>query len=367
MAAPPKPSAVASIIVSGSEDPAEKFRSGRFDLSWKGENVKKFREVKIVHNTNENLVLPTLYLHFLDQDFRESEKRDELDKSLRAGNDMAELIIKLPSAYTSEDFMKKCDEHGTDFGKHVRTVIKALQGQGEMWVSHTTRGTTTPVQPDTLFFSLKTSRPKAEVNLPKPKFGIPESADQYLFVNNHDSVVHFDLSLREAFNEVIGQMPSMGEGFPPAAKMATFVKVFYEGGFGYNKKLPMGGGYLPVNVGIAALGVTPAFEDQVGIGTGYPYVLSAPFLPFVETVPVSIDAISSMSEYHGRYGLAFTRLVWVWEGDEWEASKTLDFCSILPHGGFYYVPSTMSQHQEKGGLVYSFGEKAEASGPELAQ
>merc|ERR1719194_173214 len=83
---------------------------------------------------------------------------------------------------------------------------------------------------------LKTSRPKAEVNLPKPKFGIPESANQYLFVNNHDSVVHFDSSLREAFNQVIDEMPSMGEGFPPAKKMANFVKVFYEGGFGYNKK-----------------------------------------------------------------------------------------------------------------------------------
>merc|ERR1711988_132463 len=104
-----------------------------------------------------------------------------------------------------------------------------------------------------------------------------------------------------------------------------------------------------------------------GIGTGNPYVLSAPFLPFVETVPVSIDAISSMSEYHGRYGLAFTSLVWVWDGGQWESEKSLDFCSILPFGGFYYVPSAMSKHRELGGLVYAFGEKAESSGTELSQ
>merc|ERR1712187_554922 len=100
----------------------------------------------------------------------------------------------------------------------------------------------------------------------------------------------------------------------------------------------------------------PAFDGQLGIGTGYPYALPAQFLSFVDTVPISIEAISSMSDRHGRYGLAFTRTVFVWEGDLWDSQKTLDFASILPHGGFYYVPSTMKDHMAKGGLVYAFGE-----------
>merc|ERR1719189_1604662 len=125
---------------------------------------------------------------------------------------------------------------------------------------------------------------------------------------------------------------------------SVFLKVFYEGGFAYNQKKPVEGGYVPVNLSIAALGVVPAFEGQAGIGTGYPYKLAAPFLPFVDTVPVTIAAISGMSDHHARYGLCFTRCVYVWEGEEFERDGSLNFHSILPFGGFYYAPATLQKH-----------------------
>merc|ERR1719181_1806781 len=118
----------------------------------------------------------------------------------------------------------------------------------------------------------------------------------------------------------------------------------------------MGTGYLPVNVGVAAMHVVPAFEGAAGIGTGYPYQLPAAFLPFTETVPISIEAIRSMSARHGRYGLCFTRVVYVWEGPDFETDMALNFCSILPYGGFFYVPDSLKAHREKGGYVYAFGE-----------
>lgn len=201
--------------------------------------------------------------------------------------------------------------------------------------------------------------------LPKKLFGIPEVAEQYLFVNNHASVVHFDTEVREAFNRCIEGLPEVA--FPGAKQFCTFLKVFYEGGFGYNRKEAMGRGYLPVNVGVAAMSVVPAFEGQLGIGTGYPYALPSKFLSFVDTVEISIEAIRSMSDRHGRYGLAFTRTVFVWEGDAWASDQTLDFASILPHGGFYYVPATLRDHVAKGGFVYAFGEEAEPSKEAVAE
>lgn len=343
------PAAVASLVIPGEGDPAEELRNGAFSMQWGGDMVRKFREVKIPHVKKEELALPTLYLHFLHEDFRIGD--GELDGDLRSGNDMSEVVVKLPAEYLTSDFAERCQELKED----VEIVAKALQAQGQLLVSAcgAKEGRT---QPAASFFSLKTARAKAPVTLDKKAFGIPMTAEQYLFVNNHTSVIYFNEETKAAFNSCIGGLQEVG--FPAATKFALFLKVFYEGGFGYNKKIPMGRGYLPVNVGVAAMSVVPAFDGQVGIATGYPYKLSAPFVPFTETVPISIDAIRTMSEFHGRYGLAFSRVVYVWEGDLWGPSKTLDFCSILPHGGFFYVPELLSDHQTKGGLVYAFGESA---------
>jgi hypothetical protein len=272
---------------------------------------------------------------------------------------MSEVILKLPGTYLSEDFAKQCD----GLQDEVLTVIRALQGQGEM-VVHESAEDAGRTDPKALYFSLKTARAKASVSLDKNAFGIPANADQYLFVNNHASVVHLDDNVREAFNSCISGLPEIL--YTKAKNFAVFLKVFYEGGFGYNQKITMGTGYLPVNVGTAAMSVVPAFEGQMGIGTGYPYKLPARFLPFTETEPISIDAIKSMSEFHGRYGLAFTRTLFVWEGDAWEKERRLDFCAIAPHGGFYYVPAKMKDHQEMGGLLYAFGESTSNSS-ELSQ
>lgn len=205
-----------------------------------------------------------------------------------------------------------------------------------------------------LNFKLKTSRPKAGISLPKKLFGIPEAANSYLFAENHISVGFMTDDVKEATNTCIAEFTEHAD--KDLAAFAVFLKVFYEGGFAYNEKRPVDGGFLPVNLSIACLGITPAFEGQVGIGTGYPYKLAAPYLPFVDTVPVTIGGIAQMSVRHSRYGLCFTRCVHVWEGEDFARDGSLSFCSILPHGGFYYTPATLQDHQKNGGLIYSFGE-----------
>jgi len=162
------------------------------------------------------------------------------------------------------------------------------------------------VDPQRLFFSLKTSRPKAPISLDKSLFGIPGRADIYLFAENHDSVNHMPGKVKEAFHFCIQELPESGS--PEMQKFATFLNIFYEGGFAYNLKRYTGGrGYIPYNVGIAGLGVVPSFDGQTGIATGYPYLLKHQFLSFNDTVPVTIGAITEMSPRHARYGLCFTR------------------------------------------------------------
>jgi len=125
----------------------------------------------------------------------------------------------------------------------------------------------------------------------------------------------------------------------------------------YNKKISTGSSsYLPKTVGVGALGVVPAFEGQGGISTGYPYHVGSQFFKFFDTVPVSIAPIREMSVRHGRYGLCFTRCVFVWDGGALETDGVLDFCSPAPHGGFFYVPSDPIQYKMQGGLLYAFGE-----------
>jgi len=356
-------------IPPGEQDPAALLTSGGFNLVWRSpgraeETVSSFREVKVPHVVDDGLCLPTLYLHFLDQRFRPRDgvPDDTLDGNMRAGNDMSEVIITLPEEFTDPAFASRCQEHEGS----VKIVLEALKANGEVMVNSVVSRDGKlggAASPGKIFFALTTARPKAPISLPKKLFGIPESADQYLFVNNHASVVYLDSDVREAFNNCIGGLPDVG--LEDVTKFGIFLKIFYEGGFGYNKKQFIQGGnsgpFLPKNVGVAALGVTPWFENQLGIGTGYPYKLPSKFLPFTETVPISIDAIKAMSDRHGRYGLCFTRCVFVWEGEAWARDKCLDFCSVLPHGGFFYLPETMAAYREKGGLVYAFGESTEDS------
>merc|ERR1712124_132712 len=188
------------------------------------------------------------------------------------------------------------------------------------------------------------------------KFGIPSEADLYVFAQNHKSVSFMDDDELEAFETCISELPERTSKY--LQDFATFLKVFFEGGFGYNKRkyIDNSGAYLPQNVGIAALGVVPAFEGQLGISTGFPYAASHQNLPFIDTVPVTTRAISDMSDRHARYGLCFTRCAFVWEGDAYASDGTLDFCCVLPHGGFYYVPTNLKKYKHLGSLIYAFGE-----------
>lgn len=244
-----------------------------------------------------------------------------------------------------------------DFKPQLDIVLDFLYAQGEA----PTNSQKESASIQRRLFSLVVARPKCDITIPKDKFGIPSDADLYNFAQNHRSVAFMDDEEREAFETCISELPE--QHTKHLQVFATFLKVFFEGGFGYNKrKYPHGSqsAYLPQNVGIAALGTVPAFDGQLGISTGFPYHVSHQNLPFIDTVPVTITPISEMSERHARYGLCFTRCAFVWEGDAYSSDGTLDFCCVLPHGGFYYVPANLKKYKNIGGLIYAFGEDKES-------
>jgi len=352
---------VATVLVPGTEDPSSVLRNGSMPLKWQGtdgltKTVRKFREQRPKQLVDESLALPTLYLHFLDKRFFATS--EELDGRLKGGNDNSELRIVLPEMYMSKT-SSVWDAISGDYKQKLDAVLDFLYAQGEAPTN--SHNKTASIQ--RRVFSLVVARPKSDITIPKDKFGIPSNADLYVFAQNHRSVSFMDEEEVDAFETCISEMPDEPSNHLKA--FATFLKVFFEGGFGYNKRNYIGGNssaYLPENVGIAALGVTPAFDGQLGISTGFPYHVAHQNLPFIDTVPVTIRGISEMSERHARYGLCFTRCAFVWEGDAYATDGTLDFCCVLPHGGFYYVPTNLKKYKHLGCLIYAFGEdKASAN------
>jgi len=348
-------SKVATLLVPGTEDPSSVLMNGGMTLRWEGsdgstKSVRKFRERRPTQLIDENLCLPELYLHFLHPRFCVNE--DELDSRLKGGNDNSELRIVLPEMYISKSANVWAELEG-DIQQKFGIVLDFLCDQGEVPINSQNKSSSVKRR----VFSLVVARPKCDITIPKEKFGIPSEADLYVFAQNHRSVSFMNAEEIDAFETCISEFADHSSEYIRA--FATFLKVFFEGGFGYNKRKYVngnGGCYLPVNQGIAALGVNPAFEGQLGIATGFPYTVSHQHLPFIDTVPVTISAISDMSERHARYGLCFTRCACVWEGDAYASDDTLDFHCVLPHGGFYYVPANLKKYKEIGGLVYAFGE-----------
>jgi hypothetical protein len=207
-----------------------------------------------------------------------------------------------------------------------------------------------------LYFDLKVARAKAEVNLDKPAFGIPSKAQLYMFAENHSSILFATDDEMEAFEESI---LSLLEGSSEEKGLAVFLKVFSEGGFAYNEKIPLAGNsYLPKCVGVAALSTVPAFEGQSGISTGYPYKISAGHRQFTDTVPVTIKAIANMSPLHKRYGLSFTRCI---DFTKVPGADDATFSNIVPFGGFFYLPETPDLYEQNGGLLYAFGESEQCT------
>jgi len=353
-------SKVATILVPGTEDPSSVLKNGNMTLKWEGSDgsvkeIKKFREQRPQQLADDSLALPTLYLHFLDKRFFATS--EELDPRLKGGNDNAELRIVLPEMYMSKTG-SVWDAISGDYKPKLDAVLDFLYAQGEA----PTNSHKESASIQRRVFSLVVARPKSDITIPKDKFGIPSDADIYVFAQNHRSVSFMDEQEVDAFETCISEMPDETSSYLRA--FATFLKVFFEGGFGYNKRKYVDGNstaYLPQNVGIAALGVTPAFQGQLGISTGFPYHVTHQNLPFIDTVPVTISGISNMSEHHARYGLCFTRCAFVWEGDMYASNGTLDFCCVLQHGGFYYAPANLKKYKQIGGLIYAFGEDKESA------
>lgn len=337
--------------------------------------VSKFRESEMPKLREERVLLPPLFLHKLDSRFMVQE--GAVSKELRSGNDNVELFITLPMGCQQQQqggFLdsigQKLDELHTRGGNaeegiqesDFNTVAQFLKSWGEVTVSENRpepqRPLVASVDSHRLYYRVQASRPKAAISLqPKKQFGIPEDASLYLFVQNHHSVPFMSDEETHAFQ--IMTEGCMGSEDEDLVAFSIFLKIFFEGGFCYNKKKPTQGGYIPQNVCLCCLGLVEAFEGQSGIGSGYPYEVQAAFVPFADTVPVTIQAISDMGDRHARYGLCFTRCVHVWETEAFDKEGVLDFCSLLPHGGFYYVPRTLQRWTEVGGLIYAFGESKE--------
>lgn len=357
-------------------------KRGGLEISWSTCKVKKFREQPLKRIVDDKVALPDLYLHFLSSEFLVQD--NEVDPALRGGNDNTELQIALPAMYSEHSCGQQLEP---ELKRSLAKALDFLRFHGEPLSSKVEKkpGGFGPkvnfkatCDCDRLYYTLRTARPKATVSLDKHAFGIPEDSDLYLFVQNHGSVSFMDDEEIAAFEACLDELQEHGD----LLKLHTFIKVFYEGGFAYNTKisaadLAASGGYsggstpkgsmgtdvssayLPKNVGIACMSIVPAFEGQVGISTGYPYTADSRLTPFMETVPVSISTIQEMSSLHKRYGLCFTRCVFVWADEDFEKNQTLNFISVLPHGGFYYVPKTPKEHHEYGGLIYAFGESKE--------
>lgn len=356
----------AFVLLPGDEDPASFMKRGGLEVKWKTGNGQlkivsgsKLSEAKMPQEVDSGLALPTLYLHFLESEFR--VESGQINNKLSSGNHNSELNIALPARYIPG----MLEEPSSDLRQHLTRVLDFLRSQGEIPVASPVPGPRNlgvAVDSTRVYFNLKTARPKSSITLDKASFGIPSSAELYLFVYNHDSVAFMDAEERESFEACIEALPEEGGDL---AKLAIFLKVFFEGGFAYNEKRNVSNSsYLPFNVGIACLSVVPAFEGQSGISTGYPYKVPAGFVPFADTVPVTISDIREMSVRHKRYGLFFTRCVMVWEGEDFEREGVLNYSTIAPHGGFFYVPGSLKEQRELGGLVYAFGEATEA--PEAA-
>lgn len=350
------------------EDPAAILTRGGLEVTWRdGIATKKFERVTFAKDEDEEVQLPTMFLHMLDDRFK--VKEGEFDTNLRAGNDNSEMQLLVPDMYTGTTLPPH--NGGPEMQHQINIVLAFLKQEAMPPVSMVKvkaggfspkKNYTVEANPHRWYFSLKTSRPKANINLPKELFGIPEESEIYMFAENHVSVPFMSETQLTAFEECISSCSDDAHGSADWHAFATFLKIFFEGGFAYNKKIPQAGGgsFLPKVTGIGALGTAPSSTGQQGISTGSPYKMEARFLSFADSVPVTITAIKDMSDRHHRYGLCFTRCVWVWEDEEFERTRTLKFCSILPHGGFFYVPDSLQEFKKVGGLVYAFGEGQDA-------
>jgi len=88
-------------------------------------------------------------------------------------------------------------------------------------------------------FPLVVARSKCDITIPKDKFGIPSGADLYVFAQNHRSVSFMDEEEVDAFETCISEMADETSSYLKV--FATFLKVFFEGGFGYNKRKYLNG------------------------------------------------------------------------------------------------------------------------------
>merc|ERR1712232_629325 len=105
-------------------------------------------------------------------------------------------------------------------GEDLALVVTFLKSVGEVVVAapqkqpggFATMNYSVDAAPARHWFSLKTARPKASITLDRAAFGIPLTADMYVFAQHHSSVAFLDERHRQAFQSCIAaELPIMDE------------------------------------------------------------------------------------------------------------------------------------------------------------
>lgn len=360
---------VTCILPPGNEDPATVME--RIEMEWAHETITSFNAVpteRFQAEADDLPDLPDLYLLDLHEKFRDGKHQTaEMSHLLRAGNANEELRIVLPADCLEPPH--HLIEPG--FVEDYNRTINFLKAVGEVPVKECTAkpgvfgapptGYTTTAASNEVSFPLRASRPKAAISLDKAAHGVPEDASIYLFLENHRSVAQMNEQDHEAIAAVIEALAN--DEREDAQELGRFFKIFYEGGFAYNKKeYETAETFAPVNCTIAVMSPEKRRDlpNQQPLSFDAPIVLPPQFLPFSDSVPVTIEGIRDMSKRHRRYGLFFTRTIHIWQGEAFSGENKLDYCALAPNGGFFYVPDNLTDFLEFGGILYPFGKGSQA-------
>merc|ERR1719343_608702 len=111
-----------------------------------------------------------------------------------------------------------------------------LKGQAQVMTESVTQSKPHKIsgKPDRWYFALMAARPKADITFPKKPVGIPEAAQTYLFAQNHISVAYMTEAEKKAFQACILQLADEDKD-EDWRRFSVFLKIFYEGGFAYNR------------------------------------------------------------------------------------------------------------------------------------
>ena len=202
-----EPAQTAIVLVPG-EEPIGSVMP-RMSIDWAGAATNGLVEETPPRVVDAGLRLPTLFLHFLSDVYRLGD--EEINVGLRAGNDNSEILLCVPW----DVLVRQCGRFeiltpvATFLRRHGQAVCGPVQDRPGAFSPQ--RRLKTRIDPKKLRYELKTSRAKANVNLARAAYGIPASADTYMFAENHSSVLFASSEEKRSFAEGIDLLSEDGD------------------------------------------------------------------------------------------------------------------------------------------------------------